>query len=152
MQTLAAPHADYHKQVYMVQVVLRPLWNAAVVAYQHLEDEEGLYEAWRWMEAHAQDWVPLQQPCYMAMLLAVTALHHRPMQGMSCTIGSVALDMHAIQMCSAAGACQLLRLSHCCMVFFLVTAWQDLKMCRGLQCRCDTILHQCHACSANGTS
>ena len=64
----------------MLQVVLRPLWNAAVVAYQHLEDKEGLYKAWRWTEAHAQDWVPSQQACYVAMLLAVTALHHRPMQ------------------------------------------------------------------------
>ena len=99
LQTLAAPHADYHQQVCVQQVVLRPLWNAAVVAYQHLDDEEGLYEAWRWMEAHAQDWVPLQQPCYIAMLLAVTALHHRPMQGVSCTLAPVAL--HAIQTCSA---------------------------------------------------
>ena len=79
-------HADYNKQVDMLQVVLRPLWNAAVVSYRHLEDKERLYQAWCWMEAHAQDWVPSQQSCYIAMLRAVTALHHRPMQGLSCTM------------------------------------------------------------------
>ena len=64
-----------------LQGVTQQLWQCAVTAYQQLDDQKGLYVAWRWMKDQSHDWAPDSHMCYMSLVRAVTALHSQPSQG-----------------------------------------------------------------------
>ena len=65
----------------VLQAVTQQLWDAAITAYHQMNNPDGLYEAWTWMKDQAHDWVPSQHSAYTALVLAVTAMHSNPLQG-----------------------------------------------------------------------
>ena len=64
-----------------LQAVTEQLWDAAIIAYEKMNQPEGLHNAWTWMREHAPGWTPSQHSAYIALLLAITAMHSDPLQG-----------------------------------------------------------------------
>ena len=96
---------DVKQPLMMLQAVTEQLWDVAIIAYQKMNQPEGLYEAWSWMKEQGHDWMPSQHPAYTALVLAVTATHSNPLQG----------DLH------------FLHVSHCLMLHYATTRADTLK-------------------------